>query len=195
MGINKEIFLYEQNLNIPYNSTQWCESGNQIIKVGKKKPAKEYYQSLGVKHISIDLNGKNGSLKIDLCKPVPDKLIDKFNVITNYGTSEHVNSQYAVFKNIHNMCKDGGIMIHAIPTTKHDRKHCRYFYSESFIIGLAQACKYEIRDITKLSYGLGEIFAFVYIKSSCEFISKKEFNQISGLIDTKNKKRTGNYNP
>lgn len=52
-------------------------------------------------------------------KPVPFIFINQFDVITNYGTIEHINDQYHAFKNVHDMCKSGGIMIHNFPPQGH----------------------------------------------------------------------------
>ena len=72
--------------------------------------AKDYFKQIkNIKsHTSIDTNGKNGALKIDLRYPVDTSSGFIFDVITNFGTTEHVESvwpedQYAVFENIHNM--------------------------------------------------------------------------------------------
>ncbi|MBC7332798.1 MAG: hypothetical protein H5T91_10320 [Synergistetes bacterium] len=99
MGISKSIWEYERSvldlLGLEYEGLKWCELGNQRTDEGKV--AKNIYLSRGVQHISIDINGRDGALPIDLDKPVPFIFLNQFDVITNYGTIEHVNNQYSVF--------------------------------------------------------------------------------------------------
>jgi hypothetical protein len=152
MPINATFKRYEEtiikNLGMHYSGLVWCELGNQGY---CKKPAKLMYRSKGVKHTSIDINGLDGALKLDLDYPVPTNLENKFDVVTNYGTSEHVTNQYSVFKNIHSMCKTKGIMIHGIPLIGNWPDHCRYYYSEQFFKKLAEACGYTVLDLRILS--------------------------------------------
>jgi SAM-dependent methyltransferase len=39
----------------------------------------------------------------------------KFDVVTNFGTTEHIANQLNAFKIIHDLTAPGGIMIHAVP--------------------------------------------------------------------------------
>ena len=47
----------------------------------------------------FDLNGKNGSIKVDLTK-INTQYNNNYNIITDHGTIEHVEDQYMCFKNI-----------------------------------------------------------------------------------------------
>src|SRR3989338_5277340 len=52
-----------------------CELGNQQIRksaarITKAKTGKEYFSSLGYDHTSIDRNGLDGALPLDLCEPI-----------------------------------------------------------------------------------------------------------------------------
>jgi len=181
--------------SLKYSDLVWCELGNQSY---KGKPAKLMYQKIGVQHTSIDINGLYGSIKLDLDFPVPIKLEDKFDVITNYGTTEHVNNQYSVFKNIHIMCKYGGLIIHAVPLINNWPKHCRYYYSQVFFKQLSNICKYTIMDIGLFNTGLYKkkknmVVCTLRKNTNKNFISLKVFSTIKGLKDSKNKRKTGNY--
>jgi len=154
MPINHTILRYEGNifkkLGINYSGLTWCELGNQRY---EKAPAKKAYEKSNVKHTSIDINGLDGAIPLDLDKPVPSSLENKFDIVTNYGTTEHVNNQYSVFKNIHVMCKVGGLMIHGVPAINNWPDHCRYYYSELLFRTLAVLCNYVVIDLTLLSGG------------------------------------------
>ena len=39
----------------------------------------------------------------------------QFDLVTNNGTGEHVFNQYTVYKNMHDLTKVGGYMIHVLP--------------------------------------------------------------------------------
>tara|TARA_Y100000004_G_C8773560_1_gene351794 strand:- start:50 stop:697 length:648 start_codon:yes stop_codon:yes gene_type:complete len=133
----------------------------------KRYVAKEYFNTIKkVKsHTSMDINGKNGAVKIDLRKPIEGLT---FDVITNFGTTEHVESswpkdQYMAFKNIHDMCKVGGIMFHQVPKANNWQgkaaglraDHCPYYYYEEFFEKLARLNKYEIFLNTSWNHDIG----------------------------------------
>lgn len=205
MGIIKSTIEYEkiilQYLNLDYKGLKWCELGNQLminddnVVTGS---AKEVYISLEVDHISIDINGEDGSLPIDLDLPLPFILLDQFDVITNYGTIEHVSNQYQVFKNTHDMCRKGGIMIHILPLVGTYPGHCQYYYSEEFMVGLARACGYSIISYEIINESTTKIpkklIATTYLKTKGKsFISKNKFSGLSGIVDTGDTTHTGNY--
>jgi hypothetical protein len=200
MGLEKPILEYEKqvltSLGLKYKGLKWCELGNQ--RSNKNEASKKLYVSLGVEHISIDLNGEDEALPIDLDKSVPFILLNQFDVITNYGTIEHVNNQYQVFKNVHDMCKNGGLIIHIFPLEGHWPAHCRYYYSEDFVRALAKACNYRIIDyitLDKDEYTAPKnLIAVSFIKKeNRRFISKQIFEQINGIIDTGDLHYTGDY--
>lgn len=197
MGILRVIKNYEEDqlheLNINYKGLNWLELGNQDF---EGKPAKVVYQEQGVIHTSIDLNGSDEALPLDLSQPI--SLKKKFDVITNYGTSEHVNDQYECFKNIHNLSKKGGVIIHGVPLIGNWRKHGRYHYSEEFFSQLASACKYEIQSLQILdkdhySSSKNLIIVTFVNKKGGSFISKEKFESLGGLLDSGYMKNTQNY--
>ena len=198
MGIKKIIKNYEEStikqVGKKYSGLVWCEYGNQDY---ENKPAKENYENNGVNHTSIDLNGKHGSLPLDLGSPIT-VFDDKFDVITNYGTSEHINNQYYAFKNMHDMCKINGLMIHVVPAINNWKDHCRYYYSVDFFEELAKKCNYKIIDLKILNedyavYPKNLVIA-VYIKEvSGAFIQEDEFRLLKGIKDSGDLKNTQNY--
>lgn len=141
------------------------ELGDQVITEEgiTEKTGKEYFEKIGVIHTSIDLNGLNGAIKIDLSKPVSDlEWLNHFDIITNAGTSEHIEpkeGQFECFKNVHNWLKVGGIAIHLIPDIDELeergfwKKHCNNYYSHSFFKMLAKNNGYEIESL-KIVNGL-----------------------------------------
>ncbi len=133
------------------------EFGNQYVHENAGVPertGKEYFTNRGVAHISLDLNGRDGTLRIDVSKPITrPEWIGAFDIITNAGTLEHVEpyrAQYECFRNIHRLLKVGGIVIHLLPDI-HEletkglwKGHCNNYYSEAFVRMLAVANHYRI---------------------------------------------------
>jgi len=90
--------------------------GTRMLELGNKKTGgttyKSYFESKGIDHTSIDWNGLDGAIKLDLRQPIE---MEPFDMVTNIGTSEHVSNQYGVWFNIHNLCKVGGIVVSHTP--------------------------------------------------------------------------------
>jgi len=161
----------------------------------KRFPAKKYFKSIGFSHVSIDLNGNDGALKYDLGRL--DQGLDQFNsfdVVANFGTSEHVKNHYECFVNIHNFCKKGGIFIHAVPQTGFWYRHgaCYRWYTPEFFENLCKLCNYNM--IEAGVYGSPK---FDYVKTYCiaqkpiltnncdgrsNFISKDEFKALEKFV-------------
>jgi hypothetical protein len=182
-----------KELNISYRGLVLCELGAQQQGVIS---AKEIYEAAGVDHTSIDLNGIWGSLMIDLGEPVPASFENKFDLITNYGTAEHVNNQFGVYSNVHKMCKENGIMIHGAPLVGNWPNHCRYYYTENFYKELSRLAGYEIIKMYILKDGFftypNELVITALRKTRNEFISESEFNSIE-ILDTKDTSHTQDY--
>lgn len=154
MGLNRTIIgLLDQSVHQlgGWGGIKIGELGNQYIhepKAYRKKlvsgnaTGKNFCESRGAEHISFDINEKDGALKCDLSKPMDIKWEFYFDIVTNCGTTEHVLNQYQVFKNIHNICKPNGIMIHSIPLVGYWRRHCTFHYKPLFGIYLCSLNDY-----------------------------------------------------
>lgn len=85
-----------------------------------------FFEELGVDYTSVDRNGLDGAIALDLSIP-HSCWLSKFDIVTDIGTSEHVNDTYACHLNIYNWCKMGGIFCFALPLTGNWPGHGRYF--------------------------------------------------------------------
>lgn len=188
-----------KSFNITYDNLSICELGSRMCTYSKEKqPMKNIYEKLGVIYTSIDLNGEYGALPLDLCNQLPKEFNNKFNMVTNYGTSEHVLEQYECFKNMHDICKTNGIFFHGIPLINNWKNHCRYYYTIEFFEELILKCNYTKIEVSVLNikfytYPKNLVFASFVKSNNNNFISKEEFNSIKGMVDTENNKYTGNY--
>src|SRR5579862_8621009 len=138
-----------------------CELGSQEPRAGElreafaafgKQPiagdfgAKKFYEYLGAgEYTCIDFNGEHDSLVFDLNRNLRReyKFNRTFDLVTNFGTSEHCFNQFEVFRNIHELCAAGGIMLHTNPGQGWGR-HCFYRYDANFFDDLAAANNYEV---------------------------------------------------
>jgi hypothetical protein len=135
------------------------ELGNQRLQDARfsEKTGKEYFTNRGVHHISVDLNGEDEAIPLDLTKPEQFlRWKDYFDIITNAGTSEHVEpkqAQYNCFLIVHNCLSIGGIAIHIVPDKKELiekgcwKEHCNNYYSTDFFHMLATNNNYKLTKI------------------------------------------------
>ena len=66
----------------------------------------------------MDLNAENGSIPIDLNLWPNDDLrgfFSSFDLVLNFGTTEHVSNQLNAFAILHYLSKPGGIMLQHVP--------------------------------------------------------------------------------
>jgi hypothetical protein len=166
MGIaNNILHLIENTVRTSFGDLRgrtMLELGNQELEPGSsERLAKRYFEALGVIHTSIDLNGQDGALIVDLSRPT-DRLdwIGHFDAITNCGTTEHVDphdAQYEAFKNLHVWLRVGGISIHTLPDVDaleergSWRGHCNNYYSARFVEMLAKENGYTILDLQSIN--------------------------------------------
>lgn len=178
-----------QTLTMPVSDMRVCEFGNQYMRVPgiPHSSGKEYFESLGAKHISLDLNGRTGSIKMDLSKDVllmHPEWAGAFDLVTDFGTIEHVeNGVYEAFLNAHNLCRKGGVMLHTLPLSGCWPGHSPYHFDDVFFPRLALCSKYVVvvHSLQTTTYGKHSRkpktnVSAVMIKSRDEpFMSKEQF--------------------
>ena len=175
-------------INMDYKGMKMCELGDQTMRWSGHISGKGYFTSKGVsQHVSIDLNGRHGALRLDLSKPI-DKWNNYFDMVTNFGTIEHVeNGIYEAFQNIHNFCKVGGVFIHMGPLIGFWPGHSPYHYHEDFFKKLMAVAKYrcimeEVRMIVELgNENKGCVCAVMVKEDDSPFISKEDFLKIGSI--------------
>lgn len=110
----------------------------------------------GFETVVIDIDGRRESLPFDLGLPIEDdSLIGAFDLIVGYALVEHIENQYELFRNIHNLCKVGGVVILNCPITGSYKGHGTWTYDFAFFEKLFWDCKYRIFDsrVMPLRYG------------------------------------------
>jgi len=194
MGISKTVFyLIDKAISLtPHgepDGLSMCEFGQIEIRedVGINFTiAKKYFESIGVKHTSFDIAGKYGSIPVDLSKPVKSEWHGQFDMVTNFGTIEHVNSsQYWAFRNMHELCMRGGVMVHTLPLAGTYKGHCKYYYTTTYINNLARMNNYrvilnEVR-IRNESKNQSLICSILMKSFDNEFINEGEFKKCTSM--------------
>ena len=80
--------------------------------------AREFWTWLGLSYASIDIDGSPGSIPLDLnYDEVPAAFVGQYDVVTNFGTTEHVANQLQSFKIIHDLATPGALMLHVLPAS------------------------------------------------------------------------------
>jgi hypothetical protein len=98
----------------------------------------------GHNYLSFDIFKGYKTQFFDLNQDIlPKELINNFDIIFNFGTSEHVIGQYNCFKVIHEATKIGGIIYHDLPFTGY-LDHGYFNYNPRFFYDLALANEYQI---------------------------------------------------
>lgn len=96
---------------------------------------KHWFQTLGWKHVSVDINGEDGALPLDLTQ---DQDLGRFDVVTNFGTTEHIGDDIAqqrvAWGNIHRAC--AGLFASVTPLPGDWPRHGRWYPTRTFFEGL-----------------------------------------------------------
>jgi hypothetical protein len=88
------------------------------------------------KTMSFDLNGQD----------LPRRMKGHYDVVLNFGTTEHVVNQFHCFKTVHDALTVGGIAYHQVPSIGYS-DHGYFAYEPKFFTHLAEANGYEIVDM------------------------------------------------
>lgn len=141
-----------------------CELGNQMWHSGKRRdpkfwsrPARELYLKLGSgeRYESIDANG-GGTILADLNLPL-DPHPGEFDLVTDFGTSEHIFDFAQVWRTIHSLTRQGGLIAFDKPFQGFP-EHGFYKVDLTFFRDLAKANHYQIVRIDEIEAPRGRIW-------------------------------------
>ena len=109
-----------------------------------KGPSRDFYEAIGLEYACLDTSGKDGAFIFDLnFDAVSEEQCGKFDLLTNFGTSEHVFNQYNSFKAAHDFVRKGGAFMHFMPFLGY-MDHGYYSFQPCFYHELAAANDYDI---------------------------------------------------
>lgn len=178
MGINKaDIKLLKGVLPSSWAGLSMCELGNQHVRLHGKRvytTGKKYFEQFGVEHDSLDINGKDGAIKCDLSEEITGR--KGYDVVTDFGTIEHVKEQFWAWSNVHALVKVGGLMVHVLPLAGYWKRHCKYHYTDKFAHMLASDNAYLVEHLSVRA----KIASGKRYKSLCFVYRKTEDNEFCG---------------
>lgn len=95
-------------------------------------------------YMAIDYDGSPHSLALDLnFDDAPEAHRGRYDLVTNFGTTEHIANQVQAMKVIHDLVRPGGIMLHTVPS-QGNADHGMVNYDPKFFWCLSAACRYHI---------------------------------------------------
>ena|SRR5688572_18562439 len=144
MGILAEPLDFIRQLALPKGFSV-CELGDQYVtSVTPHYLARKFYEELGCgRYESVDGNGRGTKLAdLNTWRPLQEGF-GKFDLVTDFGTGEHIFDQAWVFKTWHDLCEVGGCIVFDRPTAGYDT-HCFYLIKEELIRDLAAANRYKV---------------------------------------------------
>ncbi len=113
------------------------------IAPGHEPYSRSFYEALGYEYAAVDIDGSPNSIPLDLnYDPVPANYVGRFDLVTNFGTTEHVINQLNAFKVIHDLAAPGAVMLHEVPA-QGLINHGLFNYNPKFFQKLAQNNAYE----------------------------------------------------
>jgi len=139
-----KLFGVERTLSLPAPESTYLVHG-QLEHLSAQAPSsRDFWRWLGFDYAAIDVDGSPGSLAIDLnFESAPPETIGKYQLVTNYGTTEHVANQLNAFKIIHDLTAVGGLMVHELPA-QGMLNHGLVNYNFKFFWMLARSNSYKV---------------------------------------------------
>ncbi len=120
--------------------------GSRMIELGQKQTDgvayKTYFEAIGFEHVSIDWQGRFDSLPLDLRQPIEH--LPPADMVTNFGTTEHVSHQVGVWENVHRFVKPGGVLVSMCPMPGDWWWHGTHYPTEEFYRQFAERNGYRV---------------------------------------------------
>lgn len=153
--------------------------GNTMLELGNKVKGelvyKDVFEGLGMLHVSIDMNGLNGALPLDLRRPID---LGTFDMITNFGTTEHVSvndyaGQVACWKNLLDSMHIGSVLVSITPKPHALKwaRHGRWYPTIEFFNNLAEL---NGLDVERAYTDSNLVYARIIRRSDNEFVMPSE---------------------
>jgi hypothetical protein len=106
-----------------------------------------FWKWLGYRYASIDIDGTPDCIPIDLnYDKAPSEHVGQYDLVTNFGTSEHIANQLNVFSVIHELTALGGVMYHNVPA-QGLMTHGLINYTHKFFWYLSRSNGYKVIDL------------------------------------------------
>lgn len=162
MGILAEPLAFIKGLKLPKKFAV-CELGDQWVTCETPHVlARDFYRRMKAgRYESIDANGR-GTITFDLNRKWKGK-VAQFDLVTDFGTGEHVFNQAECWRTVHLLTKPGGYIAFDRPSQGYDA-HCFYRVDECLLRDLAAANRYEVIALERGQTSRGELIRGVFQK-------------------------------
>lgn len=162
MGILREPAEFIKALKLPKRFAV-CELGDQWVTYEEPHLlAREFYRRMKFgRYESIDANGR-GTITYDLNRKWKGKQ-GEFDLVTDFGTGEHVFNQAEVWRTVHVLTKPGGYIAFDRPSQGYEG-HCFYRVDECLLHDLAAANRYTVIALERGKTTRGELIRGVFQK-------------------------------
>jgi hypothetical protein len=111
-----QLFGVEQPCPLPRPLAPPLSGGDPRLLDPMAPWARHFWAWLRLHYAAVDIDGSPESIPLDLnYDNAPSRLKGKYQLVTNFGSTEHVANQLQAFKVIHDLTALGGVMIHHVP--------------------------------------------------------------------------------
>jgi hypothetical protein len=124
--------------------------------------AGELFERAGMRYAAIDIAAGYRTTFVDLNhSAAPAPFVDAFDLVLNFGTTEHLLNQYNAFKVMHECTRVGGFIVHSLPGVGYSN-HGYFTYTPRCFFDLAGYNAYElVRFEFEGPAGTNDLFASV----------------------------------
>jgi hypothetical protein len=164
MGILRDPLRFVEALKLPPGYSV-CELGDQIITYTEHELSKTWHERHGCgRYVSLDGNGRATHVA-DLNRSLAKQRIElgTFDLVTDFGTGEHIFNQAQVWSTIHELTKPGGWIVFDRPTSGYPG-HGYILIDECLPRDLAHANGYEVKELAPGRTGRGTLIRGVFRK-------------------------------
>ena len=104
----------------------------------------ELFERVGIRYNAIDIADGYRTTIVDLNhEPAPRQFVGTFDLVLNFGTTEHLLNQYNAFKFMHDSTKVGGYIVNSLPCVGYSN-HGYFTYTPRCLFDLAGYNEYEV---------------------------------------------------
>lgn len=171
--------------------------------------AKDLFELLRMRHVSMDWNGKDRALAFDFSKPLNSsrggvQYMGRCDVVTNFGMIEHVGegrgtgraiyAQWKAWQNAQMLMRPGsGIAVHILPLKECFGTPGEFSYEPSFVHSLAHSSRYQVLNMTVVNtdecmrigfaeqHYCGQVMVAIRRRGNSPFMSFRDFARLPGL--------------
>ena len=133
--------------------TGMLSPGTLVLELGNKKNStglyRDWYTDQGLNYVCLDWNGLDGAVPLDMRYSLqPDDVQNGmergFDLVTNFGFTEHVEDQMTCWHNVHNFVGVGGWLSICMPLMPHWKGHGLWMPTVEWYASFAELNGYSI---------------------------------------------------